>query len=225
MKVYYKKGTSHANHNEDAYFYKHLNEDIVLLAVMDGCSSGKEAYFASTLFSKILKKISLGIPNQTDLLGVDLLDSYSLSSLGLHITHSFFIQLKRIQQSLLLEYSELASTLLLMLVDKKQKKVWVLVAGDGYVMIDHQLQYYDYNNRPDYICYHLSNSYKEWLHEHTEIYEATYQNIVGLSTDGVKEKLSFPNKINRSEIETLLEDKEVQFKDDVTFLIFSDEQR
>ena len=54
-------GQFHTNHNEDFLVTENINDDRILIAVMDGCSMGKESHFASTLIGKLLRKISKGI--------------------------------------------------------------------------------------------------------------------------------------------------------------------
>ena len=50
-------GEFHTNHNEDASIITEIAEEKILIAVMDGCSMGKESHFASTLIAKLLRKI------------------------------------------------------------------------------------------------------------------------------------------------------------------------
>jgi len=58
MQIYsvLKLGQFHPIFCEDFTFHSQLNEDWVMIAVMDGCSSGINSHFTSTLFGKILKK-------------------------------------------------------------------------------------------------------------------------------------------------------------------------
>jgi len=50
-------GEFHTNHNEDSYTITEIEAHQFLIAVMDGCSMGKESHFASTLIAKLLRKI------------------------------------------------------------------------------------------------------------------------------------------------------------------------
>ena len=52
-----KIGEFHTNHNEDSSSITEIGEDKIMIAVMDGCSMGKESHFASTLIAKLLRKI------------------------------------------------------------------------------------------------------------------------------------------------------------------------
>lgn len=52
-----KIGEFHINHNEDSSAITEIGDDKIMIAVMDGCSMGKESHFASTLIAKLLRKI------------------------------------------------------------------------------------------------------------------------------------------------------------------------
>ncbi|OHX64048.1 protein phosphatase 2C domain-containing protein [Flammeovirga pacifica] len=217
IEKFYKRGKSHEHHNEDAMYSATLNNDLVLMAVMDGCSSGEESQFAAALFAKILKKIVKGLPDQTDIHGEELLQSYSLFSLGMHITRSFFVQLKSVQQHLNLSYSELASTLIISIINQRTQEVWYLLAGDGVIVIDDKVEVFDQNNYPNFICYHLGNTYKEWVSDQVVIYEGNFKNFVTLATDGI-----LKSTYKGDNIFSLLEDKEwinhfneLDFNDDI----------
>ncbi len=51
-------GEFHINHNEDFLIIEDAGQSYKLIAVMDGCSSGTDSHFASTLLGKILRKIA-----------------------------------------------------------------------------------------------------------------------------------------------------------------------
>ena len=51
-------GEFHVNHNEDFLVLEEAGSTRKLIAVMDGCSSGTDSYFASTLIGKLLRKIA-----------------------------------------------------------------------------------------------------------------------------------------------------------------------
>ena len=51
-----KTGQFHKTHTEDHVITLELGNEWIVGAVMDGCSSGRESYFASTLFGKIIQK-------------------------------------------------------------------------------------------------------------------------------------------------------------------------
>jgi len=59
MKIYKLStiGEFHTNHNEDATAITEIGINRTLVAVMDGCSMGKESHFASTLIAKLIRKI------------------------------------------------------------------------------------------------------------------------------------------------------------------------
>jgi len=63
MKIYsfLQIGDYHQNHCEDFFLSYSISDEKHLLAVMDGCSSGTNSFFASALFGKILKKCCIEI--------------------------------------------------------------------------------------------------------------------------------------------------------------------
>ena len=58
MKIYQvlQIGDHHVNYCEDYTLVVEIGNNHFLAAVMDGCSMGKESYFAATLVGKILRK-------------------------------------------------------------------------------------------------------------------------------------------------------------------------
>jgi hypothetical protein len=63
MKIYsvLQRGEYHLNNCDDQLFIDEIGNDKVLCAVMDGCTMAKDSYFASTLVSRLLRKISRSI--------------------------------------------------------------------------------------------------------------------------------------------------------------------
>ncbi|ANQ52518.1 protein phosphatase 2C domain-containing protein [Flammeovirga sp. MY04] len=223
IEKFYKRGENHEHHNEDAMFTTSLSKHISLIAVMDGCSTGEESHFASALFSKLLKKIAKNLPDQTDIHGEELLKSYSLFSLGMHITRSFFVQLQNVQQHLDLSYSELASTLIVAIINTRTKQIWYLMAGDGCIITDNKIEEFDQNNYPNFICYHLGDSYKDWVKDQVIIQETYFKESFGIATDGLLKCTSKEEEITEILKEENWQDRLnlLEFSDDVSFFKFT----
>ena len=51
-------GEFHVNYNEDFMVSEEAGKSRKMIAVMDGCSSGTDSHFASTLIGKLLRKIA-----------------------------------------------------------------------------------------------------------------------------------------------------------------------
>ncbi|MGK0364095.1 MAG: serine/threonine protein phosphatase PrpC [Saprospiraceae bacterium] len=58
-------GEHHLNHCEDYLLIAEIGDNILLIAVCDGCTMGEESWFASALIGKLLKKISREIHFRT----------------------------------------------------------------------------------------------------------------------------------------------------------------
>ena len=60
MKIYQLGhiGKFQFNHNEDYLVSEDAGKSRKVIAVMDGCSSGSDSHFASTLIGKLLRKIA-----------------------------------------------------------------------------------------------------------------------------------------------------------------------
>lgn len=86
-------GTFHTNYNEDFLIINELGNDHLLIAVMDGCSMGKESYFISILIGKILRKLSKEISFRN----FREKKSISLKEYIRHITEKLFFELKKNQ--------------------------------------------------------------------------------------------------------------------------------
>jgi hypothetical protein len=124
-----KIGEFHINHNEDSSVITEIGEDKILIAVMDGCSMGKESHFASTLVVKLLRKIGKEI-SYKEFVG----STKKLSSEYLEIIrHQLFRELGQLKNQLHLEKSEMLSTLILGVLDIKNKEIELITIGDGLI--------------------------------------------------------------------------------------------
>ena len=176
-----KRGFFHENYCEDYLFSTALNENVLISAVMDGCSMGKESYFASTLIGKLLKKISKEIGY---LLYLKHLPN-DVNSLSKHILKSLFNQLKKIQSQLFLDKYELLSTLVFKVIDIEKRIAKVIVIGDGVVVIKGIIHDFYQNNQRDYLGYHLEKDFEEWFQsiEQQLFLENIYD--ISIATDGI----------------------------------------
>lgn len=182
-----KRGHQHEN-NEDALFYRILQNRFVISAVMDGCTSAIESQFASLLFKKVLSNSC-----QRLLSHHNSLEDLNLSMIGNEILHSFFTQIQLTQRLLSLSYDELASTLLLNVTDTNTKYTVTYCAGDGLIGIDGHWKKIDQNNVPDFLCYHLQHSFQNWFNHHIIHFTHHFKESVIISTDGI---YSFKDKID-----------------------------
>ncbi|MFK7748374.1 MAG: protein phosphatase 2C domain-containing protein [Kordia sp.] len=183
MKIYtsIQIGGFHTNHCEDALVSTKIGENKVLIAVMDGCSMGTESHFASTLFAKILNKISQEL-FYSEFLN---LEEETLPSQLKNVMKTFFIELKSIKNELSLETLELLSTLILGVYDKKTKEAEIITIGDGLIVHNGTITEYEQGDKPDYLAYHLQKDFDIWFANFDQ--KISLKNIEDLSimTDGI----------------------------------------
>ncbi|NJN77275.1 MAG: protein phosphatase 2C domain-containing protein [Saprospiraceae bacterium] len=183
MKIYHYSqiGTFHINHNEDFAVTTEIGESQILIAVMDGCSMGTESHFAAALTGKLLRKFGKEIfyksfAERSQKSEMELLKT---------VLEFLFTDLKNLKNSLNLEEDELLSTLILGVVNTKNKTAEIIAIGDGLVVHNHQLIEYEQDNQPDYLGYHLHKNFEDWYLEQNQ--KLSLKNILDLtiSTDGI----------------------------------------
>ena len=187
MKTYthLSSGKFHPNHCEDFVFQCLLGGHFFVGAVMDGCSSGKESYFASSLYGKSLHKSCRVLPNMKEIqpeLDLNILDK---SSIGSFILAQLFEDIKKIKRTLFLDIEEILSTIILLVVDLRDNSGWVNISGDGLIVVNGDVNEIDQNNMPDYMSYHLDLKPGDWIRKHTQ--SIGYNDIkdISISTDGI----------------------------------------
>ncbi len=184
-----RRGTSHTDWNEDNFYCKQC-QGFIIGGVFDGCSSGKDSYFASKLFSNIFKKT---IENYKD--GEIQIQKFQ------SIVSVFFKNLSKAINTIGLSTDETLSTAILFIYEIEERKLFVKFFGDGVAYAnDHDLTTCnnDEENKPDYIGYSLkeiitTNSFNKYWEEKKSFESITKD--FSISTDGI---FSF-KKMNESE--------------------------
>ena len=185
MKIlsFIQKGTAHPNFCEDFLLTFELSENFGLFAVFDGCSSGQDSHFVSSLFGKIFKKIA-------QKKSFELFRNYdtelSIAVLSEQILSEFWSEIKSQKGQLLLETEELLSTFLLAIYDKKSQKLILNIAGDGCFCVNGEITFLNQNNRPNYPAFHLSKPFEEWFEK--EILRVKKFNVsdFAITSDGIE---------------------------------------
>ncbi len=195
MKLYSTSiiGDFHINHNEDYYISSEIGTDKILIAVLDGCSMGKESHFAATLIGKTLRQIAKEYSYKEFIMSgnvgnVGQRHAFALRTLPIllkNILRDLFKKLIIFKGSLGLEREELLSTLILGIVDSKEKKAEILTVGDGLVSYNGELMEYEQDDRPDYLGYHLTEDFETWFANQHQKLSLSNINDLSLSTDGI----------------------------------------
>ncbi|MFH7012799.1 protein phosphatase 2C domain-containing protein [Flavobacterium sp. FlaQc-52] len=175
-------GDYHQNNCEDHLYINEYGKNMILCAVMDGCTTALESHFASTLVGKILKKICIekGYKDFVDPESLDDIDE-SLKS----ILKNLLVELKNIKNALMLDTKELLTTMLIMLINKKSEEGVILAIGDGFAIVNGKKYEFDQDNKPDYLGFHLSEDFEK-------LYDSLEQKIkfnkvhdISIATDGI----------------------------------------
>jgi hypothetical protein len=209
MKIYsaLQIGDYHLNHCEDYLFIGDIGNDKILCAVMDGCTMGTDSYFVSTLTGKLLRKIvtEKGYKELYKLENHINIDDYLKS-----IIKELFRELTIAKNQLMLDQKELLTTLIILLVDKRENTGIVLVVGDGLVSINGTKTEFDQDNKPDYLGFHLSEDFETWYSLQKQKIVFTDIQDISIATDGIfmftpVKKVDTTEKIDA--IDFLLNDK------------------
>ncbi|GAB5555066.1 MAG: protein phosphatase 2C domain-containing protein [Saprospiraceae bacterium] len=187
---YSKIGAFHTNHNEDSYTITEIEDHKWLIAVMDGCSMGVESHFASTLITKILRKIGKELSYKSFIEKTRKNTSQYLES----ILSQLFYELKQIQDLLHLDNLEILSTLILGVLDEQEKVVELVTIGDGLIYCDGIFYEYDQEDKPDYLGYHLTEDFSTWFKIQSQKLSLKNVSNLSISSDGIFTFKNFTGK-------------------------------
>lgn len=190
MKIYtvLGRGKYHPVYGEDFILYQRLNDAVFVAAVMDGCSSGKESFFASALYGKSIRK-SLFTLRQACVSEKNGPKSIDVPSF---ILRQLFDDLQKSMKLLALGLDEVLSTLLLLVLDIKNKSASVTISGDGLIACNGEIYEIDQQNVPDYMAYHIGLGFEKWLKNHTKQFDFKKIRDISISTDGVSKIINIP---------------------------------
>lgn len=125
-------GEFHVNHNEDYLLIEDAGNYYKLIAVMDGCSSGTDSHFASTLIGKILRKLG----KQEGYRAFAQRQQLGIKEVLENITLNLFEELGNLHRQLDLNLDELLSTIILGIIDIQHCSAEFVIIGDGFIQVD-----------------------------------------------------------------------------------------
>ena len=200
-------GDHHVNYCEDYTLATEIGNDHFLAAVMDGCSMGEESYFAATLVGKILKKIAKEIGYQAFFEKRNLVTEIVLKD----IFKRLFKELQLLKNQLQLDTEELLTTIVLLVLDKRDWSGEVLVVGDGVVVFNGELIEFEQDNKPDYLGYHLATDFEQWFIRQEQKLSLSNIEDISIATDGIFTFRNFNNEVYKKYevdlVEFLLKEK------------------
>lgn len=179
MKIYsgLQRGSSHKDYCEDFLMTLPITNSVFVCMVSDGCSSGSHSHFASALLCKLMRKVIVS----------KIVDStLSIKVLAMELLKLWMEELKKFRTDFFVPQIELLATFNFLIFNQQTKQAFVVVLGDGAVVIDNELYEIDQHNAPDYPAYHLDDSpdlLQMYLEENTFWVENPDQ--IGIASDGV----------------------------------------
>lgn len=183
-------GEFHINYNEDFLASHEIGNDKMMIAVIDGCTMGIESHFTSTLIGKLLRQISKEIHYKAFIEKQEM----NIQQLLKEILRQLFAKLKKIKNQLGLEQNELLSTLILGMVNIKNRSAEIITIGDGLVFYNDHFIEYDQDDMPDYLGYHLHEEFEDWFCNQNQRLSLTDIDNLSISTDGIFSFKEFDNK-------------------------------
>jgi hypothetical protein len=202
-------GNFHTTHCEDFLINEEISTNQRVIAVLDGCTMGKEAVFASILYGKILRKIAknrfysdLKVKDETPI-------KIKLKAILLEL----FKETKTIKNQLSLETNELLSTLIIGIVDEQSLNAEFLAVGDGLLYIDGKAIHFEQDDKPDYLAYHLKDDFETWYALQDQAITVSSFKDLSICTDGIYTFKNFRNQQNQLTEEELFQFLLVDQKD------------
>lgn len=184
-------GDYHTNHCEDYLFTNQIDKNTLLCAVMDGCTMATDSYFAATLTGKLLRKIST---EENYRLFRENINADRPEILLKKILQRLFDELNTMKNQLLLNKDELLTTLILLILDTKERNAVAIVIGDGLLSVNGQITEFDQDNKPDYLGYHLHKDFEQWYSRQQQVVHISHWEDIAIATDGIFTFSPFTNQ-------------------------------
>lgn len=164
------------------YMFVYQFENRIFCGVFDGCSSGKESYFASGLFGKVFKKNA-----EKQIMQAPDGDNDSIMQ---DVLFQSIIDLKRMKTELNLSIEEMLATAVLLMGNLDRNSATAVAIGDGFIALNEKFIEIDQNNQPDYLAYHFNkfegrNEFEDWYKKLEHKYDLFSIKDVTIATDGI----------------------------------------
>lgn len=203
IQIINKRTSTHPNHCEDNYYlYEgelYEGEDVIIGAVLDGCSTGLNSHFASQFIKYSMDKNLNYINLQNNLFDVDILFNPNPVR-GFNLLSELILEdICKVKDLLKLDALNFLSTIVYFAFDVKTCKLTVQFCGDGTMIVtDVNGQTFRYSNdegnTPQYLAYQMPDS--------NELYEYLDSRIVkvcenvesfAICTDGIDSFVNLKN--------------------------------
>lgn len=163
-----RRATGHRDNCEDAHFTLDF-PSMLMFGAFDGCSTGKDTYFASALLARCCKRVfiehhemSKGLYNMDSFGGID---GDTINSLLTYALLSF----RQTAVLLNLKEEEMLATAVIGIYKKKSRQLLYKFLGDGSIYwIEDEIKLRNKTihfpkNIPDYPAYHFNDSLMQWI--------------------------------------------------------------
>ena len=177
-----KMGKSHNLHCEDDY-YIFENEDFIVAAVFDGCSSGIDSHYASTKHKYLLKDVVQYLQKVFN-------KSKTIEDLLKYCIYGVYVELLHERYEI---NKEMLSTIVLLFINKKSKEYGIIFCGDGCCNINGEdISIHDPNGNAVWYLSSIKDNddydiYDKYI-ENCKIYCGYIENnyTISISTDGIE---------------------------------------
>jgi len=181
LNIFKRIGIHKTNYCEDYAIAEVHGQDRIVCAVMDGCSMGTDSYLASSLLGKLVRKATKDSEYQ---------EFYRKRKDQIEVTLeklvvSVFNDVKVANQVFRLADDELLTTLIIAVYDLVDKEIISYSVGDGLLSINNETIEYEYDNRSDYVGYHLDKDANLFFREVGKMKHRKDVTSFALSTDGI----------------------------------------
>lgn len=183
-----ERGSSHKLRCEDDLFTLEFNSYIIG-AIFDGCSSGTDSHFSSTLLKKILKRIvNDAVHDKQFNLKWDNKESHDVNIVkGLALRLHEESNSKSLME--LINYvhnSDLLSTVTIILVNKIINRYTVLFCGDGVLSVDGEITtiHDEDGDMVDYLVPQDESQVQTYI-DNRPLYQGYFKKTVSISSDGI----------------------------------------
>lgn len=181
------KGNNHPLRCEDD-LYVYDSDNFVVSFVFDGCSSGNDSHFSSTMFKKVIASI---LPS--------IMENHSKDStfdIATTIVTEFRVKLEAVINLLTLDtYDEMLSTLCVCVFNKTAGKCSIIICGDGVCSVDGNIHNkHDKDGNSVYYITSVGGKDERALRDNILEYlandcfilaNADVKNTVSIATDGI----------------------------------------
>ena len=186
-------GEFHTNYCEDFLIDEQIGTNEWLIAVLDGCTMGKESVFASILFGKILRNIAKNKFYEEFITS----NKIELEDKLKEVVKILINEIKVFKNQLGLEINELLSTLIIGIINTEESKAEFLTIGDGLICKDGELIEYEQDDKPDYLGYHLTDDFESWFDKQKQKLTISSFSDLSICTDGIFTFKNLENKSNQ----------------------------